>query len=150
MNTATIVSAHDVAAFILEQHGQMSAMKLQKLVYYSQAWSLVWDEAPLFHDAIEAWANGPVVSNLYRAHRGKFVVSRTDFPAGDPTKLNGTQRDTVFGVLRFYGDKTPEWLSDLTHAERPWQQARVGLQPGQRGEQTITPESMYAYYSTLG
>ncbi len=55
------VSVESVAAYILSQHGKLSAMKLQKLVYYCQAWSLVWDEAPLFQEQIQAWANGPVV-----------------------------------------------------------------------------------------
>jgi len=50
------LSVHDVAAYILKKQGEMSAMKLQKLVYYSQAWSLVWDEKPLFRAQIEAWA----------------------------------------------------------------------------------------------
>ena len=68
-------SAHDVAAFILKESGPMTAMKLQKLVYYCQAWSLVWDEKPLFKEKIEAWANGPVVRALYEKHRGKFKVS---------------------------------------------------------------------------
>ena len=53
------IRVFDVAAYILEQKGSMTTMKLQKLVYYSQAWSLVWDEKPLFEEAIEAWANGP-------------------------------------------------------------------------------------------
>src|ERR1700730_81854 len=69
------VTVHDVAAFIVNRQGEMSAMKLQKLVYYSQAWSLVWDDEPLFDDAIEAWANGPVVRALYARHRGQFKVS---------------------------------------------------------------------------
>lgn len=38
----------DVAAYVLAKRGPMTAMKLQKLVYYSQAWHLVWDEEPLF------------------------------------------------------------------------------------------------------
>jgi uncharacterized phage-associated protein len=66
----------DVAQFILRRHGPMSAMKLQKLVCYSQAWSLVWDEKRLFPARIEAWANGPVVTKLYQAHRGQFRVDR--------------------------------------------------------------------------
>lgn len=144
-----MTSVHDIAAFILKHQGAMTAMKLQKLVYYAQAWSLVWDEKPLFSERIEAWANGPVVPALYRAHRGKFFVSVGDFPAGDPDKVVGESRDTVLGVLRFYGDKDPEWLSDLTHAEKPWQNARQGLNPGERGENEITIEAMGAYYSEL-
>ena len=37
------IQVFDVAAYILEKIGSMTTMKLQKLVYYSQAWSLVWD-----------------------------------------------------------------------------------------------------------
>ena len=60
----------DVAAYILTKKHRLTAVKLQKLVYYCQAWSLVWDEKPLFRDRIEAWASGPVVKGLYLAHRG--------------------------------------------------------------------------------
>ena len=51
-----IATAHDVAAYILDkQDNGLPAMKLQKLVYYAQTWSLVWDDLPLFDDRIEAW-----------------------------------------------------------------------------------------------
>ncbi|MDY6802276.1 MAG: DUF4065 domain-containing protein, partial [Cyanobacteriota bacterium] len=56
-----MVKVMDVAAYILKKLGPLSAMKLHKLLYYSQAWSLVWDEQPLFSERIEAWANGPVI-----------------------------------------------------------------------------------------
>src|SRR5436309_12917855 len=70
-----MATVHDVAAYILKKRGTMTAMKLQKLVYYSQAWSLVWDEKPLFQEKIEACANGPVVRELYERHRSMFQVS---------------------------------------------------------------------------
>ncbi|MCC6923464.1 MAG: DUF4065 domain-containing protein [Nitrosomonas sp.] len=66
-----MANAFDVADYILVKQGAISAMKLQKLIYYSQAWSLVWDDEPLFNNKIEAWANGPVVRDLYEKHRGK-------------------------------------------------------------------------------
>src|SRR3954452_12363813 len=94
------VSVHDVAAYILEEAGALTAMKLQKLLYYSQAWSLVWDEAPLFQEPIEAWANGPVVPVAYDVHRGTFAVD--GWPKGDPEALSALQRDTVDKVLEFY------------------------------------------------
>lgn len=96
-------SVHDVAAYILKNQGEMSAMKLQKLVYYSQAWSLVWDEKPLFRAQIEAWANGPVVPLLYQKHRGQFSVK--DWARGDWKKITGEAKKTINSVLKFYGDK---------------------------------------------
>jgi len=88
-----MVSAHDIAAYILRARGEMSPMKLQKLVYYSQAWSLVWDDAPLFSERIEAWANGPVVPALYQKHRGQFTLTAWEW--GNPEALTPPQRDTV-------------------------------------------------------
>lgn len=142
-----MVSVHDVAAFILREKGEMTAMKLQKLVYYSQAWSLVWDEAPLFAEHIEAWANGPVCPDLYQIHRGTFLVTLDE--RGDAAKVTGEAADTVRSVLQFYGDKSPQWLSNLTHEEDPWKRARAGLQAGERGNVVITLDSMYAYYAQL-
>jgi uncharacterized phage-associated protein len=140
-------SVHDVAAFILRQHGPMTAMKLQKLVYYAQAWSLVWDERPLFGARIEAWANGPVAPKLYEQHRGKFNVSR--WPEGDPSRLAEDARDTLRAVVAFYGAMPAQQLSDLTHAEPPWRDARLGLAPGERGNREITHAAMAEYYGSL-
>jgi len=140
------VSAHDVAAFILEQQGEMTAMKLQKLVYYSQAWSLVWDEEPLFIEPIEAWANGPVVRSLYNQHKGNFKVKDWQ---GDPKKLSETQRETILKVLEFYGGMSSQVLSDLSHSEEPWLKARVGLAVGDRGNRIIPLADMAEYYSSL-
>ena len=142
-------SVHDVAAYILDRKGSMSAMKLQKLVYYSQAWSLVWDEEPLFPQKVQAWANGPVVGELYEAHRGLFKISSVELVTGDPKKLTKEQKKTIDSVLRFYGDKGSQWLSDLTHLERPWMEARKGLAPGDRGNNEITHSAMAEYYGSL-
>ncbi|MGW0920666.1 Panacea domain-containing protein [Streptomyces sp. NPDC002755] len=48
----------------------MTAMKLQKLVYYCQAWHLVWEGRALFPEAIRAWASGPVCPAVYELHQG--------------------------------------------------------------------------------
>lgn len=142
-----MATVHDVAAYILNKMGRMTTMKLQKLVYYSQAWSLVWDDRPMFREPIQAWVNGPVVPNLYNVHRGLFDIK--EWPKGDPDKLSRVQRETVDAVLGFYGDKSSQWLSDLTHSEKPWKDARRGLGPADRGGNEITHASMAEYYSGL-
>lgn len=139
-------SVLDVAEYILQKQGSMTAMKLQKLVYYAQAWSLVWDEAPIFEERIEAWANGPVVRRLYDVHRGSFTVATV---GGDPSRLDENQQDSVNVVLDFYGCRSAQWLSDLTHCERPWREAREGLGDGERGSVEITHAALAEYYSSL-
>lgn len=138
----------DIVKYILSQTGDISAMKLQKLVYYSQAWSLVWDDKPLFDSKIEAWVGGPVVPDLYQEHKGKFTVSVDDFK-GEVSNLSSDNISTIDEVLKAYADKNAQWLSDLTHMEDPWLNARKGLSGSQRGNNEITLASMGEYYSSL-
>lgn len=145
-----MANVFDAAVYILERIGESSAMKLQKLVYYSQAWSLVWEENELFNEDFEAWANGPVVRDLYSAHRGLFKVDTATFKGrGSSSNLSDEQRDTIDKVLEFYGDKTAQWLSNLTHRENPWQEARGDLEPMASCTTPITKASMAEYYSAL-
>ncbi len=137
-----MASVCDVAAFILAELGQMGTMKLQKLVYYSQAWSTVWDDRPIFDEKIEAWDHGPVVRDLYAKHAHAPLIERLD--SGDPSQLSDDQRATVRAVLAFYGRHSEWWLSGLTHREPPWLDARSG---GARN-QPITPLALREFFST--
>lgn len=145
-----MANVFDVAAYILAKKGEMSAVKLQKLVYYSQAWSLVWDDAPLFDQRIEAWVHGPVAPDLYNWARKRFSVAQEHMPPNaNPEALTAKQKVTVDAVLAFYGDKDSQWLSDLSHMEAPWKNARAGLGPAERSNRPITLKSMAEYYSSL-
>lgn len=148
---ANPVSVFDVAEYIYEKFSdssqKLTAMKLQKLLYYCQAWSLVWNEEPIFCEEIQAWANGPVIKELYDKHRGMFYVESVF--DGQSSKLDEVQKDTVDRVLKSYGNKTAQWLSDLTHLEEPWREARNGLCTGDRGCNIISLRSLHEYYSSL-
>jgi len=147
-----MVSIFDVVKYILSKKNNITAMKLQKLVYYCQAWSIVWDGKPLYKENIEAWVNGPVVRELYEKHKGIYEIKGDSFIAdlGDVSKLNEDQKETIDAVIKYYGDKSPQWLSDLTHKEDPWKKAREGLLDGERGERIISHASLEEYYSSLG
>jgi uncharacterized phage-associated protein len=143
----TMVSVHDVAAYILEKCGPMSAMKLQKLVYYSQTWSLVWEDRPLFGEEIQAWASGPVAPALYAKHKGQFSLKA--WKHGSAEKLGDDDKETVDAVLKTYAHRNAQWLSELTHREAPWKDARKGFSPGDPGDVVITHAAMSEYYSSL-
>jgi len=142
-----MANVFDVAKYILEKQGCMTAMKLQKLVYYCQAWSLIWDEEPLFPEQIQAWASGPVVPQLYNVHRGQFEID--SLPVGNKNKLKKYQKETIDSVLSYYGHKEAQWLSDLSHLEKPWKEARKGKKPGENCTREITHAAIAEYYSSL-
>jgi uncharacterized phage-associated protein len=142
-----MASVHDVASYILHKQGSISTWKLQKLVYYSQAWNLAWNEEPLFDARIEAWANGPVVRELYRLHRKEYSVSR--WPEGSGAKLTKAEKETIDWVLAGYGQLSGRQLSILTHNESPWKNAREGLDPTTPSKRRIKTEDMQSYYAWL-
>jgi len=127
----------------------MSTWKLQKLLYYSQAWQLVWEDKPLFAEPIEAWANGPVVRDVYNKHRRSFSISEDDWPYGDRSNLTEPEKESVDAVLKAYGTLDGRRLSLLTHSERPWQDARKGLAPTDRSSNVISIDSMQEFYDGL-
>ena len=146
--TENDMQASNIAHYILSKLGGMTAMKLQKLLFYCQAWSLVWDDRPMFNEKIEAWANGPVIPEIYALHRGQFSVSKENFGTGDYT-LDAEATDTIDVVLKSLGDKSGHWLSELTHSEAPWIDARVGMTLSQRGNVEITQSAMLEYYQSI-
>ncbi|MBO0881528.1 MAG: DUF4065 domain-containing protein [Mycobacterium sp.] len=144
-----MANVQDVAAYILQKQGKMSAMKLQKLVYYAKAWHLVWEEVALFPEQIQAWANGPVVYELYKVHRGRFEVTAGMFRAGDPNNLEPNEKESIDAVMQHYGKLKAYELSDLTHREAPWKDARSALPAGAPCSTPITDVAMYEYYDGL-
>ena len=139
----------DVAAYILRATGGqepcMRAKSIQKLVYYAQAWSMVWQGQGLFEEPIEAWRDGPVVRRLYSAHWRQYAV--TSIPGGDAARLTDDQQAILDSVLAFYGSFSYDELVDRTHREMPWQQARGDLPYGAHSSAEIAPVWMRSYYT---
>lgn len=140
-------TALDVAQAVLERTGPLDTFKLQKLVYYCQAWHLAWFGTPLFPNRIEAWANGPVIPDLYYQHRGNFSISQVK--GGDPKTLTQAHLRTVEAVVAAYNHLSGRQLAHLTHEELPWRMARQGLEPGVRGSRQIPQEIMAEFYAAI-
>lgn len=147
MATASI---RDVAAYILDKHGPMTAMKLQKLCYYAYGYHLAWEERPLFDEPFEAWANGPVSPDLYRAHRGRFRLGPGDL-GGDPTRLDDGERESINLVLEGLGGQTAHQLATMTHHETPWVEARKrdDVGPLDRSRERLHDDEIAEYFEAL-
>lgn len=138
----------DVAAYILEDLGTVSTMKLQKLAFYSQAYYLVEHGTPLFPEEFEAWANGPVAPDLFRRHRGEFVITRGFFGPVREDALSEDEQEAVDHVVNRLKSWSGARLSELTHSEAPWQVTRAGLAPNARSQRLIETDFMRACYES--
>lgn len=136
------MNVFDVAKYILHELGAIQVWKLHKLIYYCQAWSLVWDDEPLFEENFYAWDNGPVCKELYEKHIGLYRLSENDIH-GEINGFTTSRKKTMGAVLDHYGDKEPYWLRELVREEDPWKKAK------EYKDSIITKESMFEYYSSL-
>ncbi len=49
-----------VVLYLSKNNVEITHLKLQKIIYYIQAWSLVYHDNELFNESPQAWVNGPV------------------------------------------------------------------------------------------
>ena len=139
----------DVAAYIMANLETATTMKLQKLLYYCQGWHLAWDGVLLFDAKIEAWANGPVVYEIYELHRGNYRLTAPWPALGDPEELSRDESESVDVVLGTYGTWSGDQLSHKAHRERPWLVARGNLPSTAGSRRPISTDVMQDYFRGL-
>lgn len=146
-----MTNVFDAAKYILQARGPLTILKLEKLCYYAQAWSLAWQAEELFADEFEAWPNGPVCVVLYNWNRGRRRVAAADIPddllSGE--EFSAGQIGTLDAVLREYSENTGQWLAELAYMEDPWRHARRGLAPGMHCRRVISKGDIACYYASL-
>ena len=151
-----VYNANQVADWFIantdyEAGDTLSHLKLQKLLYYAQAWHYTIHSSPLIGEPFEAWMHGPVVRSVYDRFRDTLPYSAID---GQSIELNvpGFPPETeaiLQDVKTIYGEHSGAYLENLTHSEDPWKIARGGLPNHVRCDKEITLESMKEYYSKL-
>ncbi len=141
-----MANVHDVAAYVTDHFdSSISTMKLQKLCFLAQGWSLALRRATLFDDEFQAWANGPVCWNLFDAHRGRYSVD--SWSLGDKGKLERDERIVLDAVLKNYEALSGRQLSALTHKPgTPWTITRGGLPETAKSAQVIPNSLIQSYY----
>lgn len=143
-----MANAVDVAQYIFDNLGKwVDAWTIQKLTYYSKAWSLAWDGDPLFTEQFEAWPDGPVSRDLYTVVKHRTAPMSKELPDADPSKLTDRQRAVIDSVLEFYGHMSRDELIARTHAEAPWLEARGDLPPQQPSRAPLNESTIRRTYT---
>lgn len=148
------VSHKDIANFFLalgnETGDPITNLKLQKLVYYAQAWHLANFENSLFEDAeFQAWVHGPVIPELYNQYKefGSEPI-QTDVKLSDVSKSFTEETFNFLNeVATIYMPKGAYELEMMTHKEDPWTKARGELGSDERSDNVITREEMRIFYA---
>jgi uncharacterized phage-associated protein len=130
-----------------EQGEVLTNLKLQKLLYYAQAWHLALHDRALFDEDFQAWVHGPVLRSQYARFRDyQWKPITEDVP--EPNLPNDVRR-FLDEILEVFGSETAISLERMTHAERPWIEARGNLPPDANSTNRISKESMQRFYRSL-
>ena len=116
-------------------------LKLQKILYFAQAYFLAKLGRPLFKDQIEAWAYGPVVPLIY--HKYKHKGSDPIIDGEDSVKISDEDKKALAMIWESFGGYSAGRLVDITHAHDPWKlsfKARSKI---------ISNQSLKDYYKPL-
>ena len=69
MNKTEAVANYFIAMGMNEEESFMSNLRLNKLMFYAQAWCLATSGKPLFEADFEAWDFGPVIPAIYQKYK---------------------------------------------------------------------------------
>jgi uncharacterized phage-associated protein len=153
------VDSVDLAKFVLAKLGPMPHLKLQKLLYYIEAWHLVYFEGEsIIDDSFKAWIHGPVTTKVWHEFKdtNQTLLNSISVPQDGEAivqKLSGLrgsllpdQISLIEDVLNEYGGLTAYELEGLTHSEKPWIEARGETPPDEASSATISKRTMREFY----
>ncbi|MBO1348259.1 MAG: DUF4065 domain-containing protein [Hormoscilla sp. GUM202] len=148
VEATTITTASEIADYFIwvanDTGSFISNLKLQKLVYYAQAWHLAIHDTPLFEDDFEAWAPGPTIPTLfeeYKKFQWKPILKQVKKP-----QLPQAVEDFLAKITEEYFTCNAFELEIMVHREDPWLKARRGLLIAEHSDAIISKESMREYY----
>lgn len=148
-----VITANDVADFFIslgnETGDSITNLRLQKLVFYAQAWHLANFTESLFNEDFEAWVHGPVIPELYRTYRpfSYKPISKELVATEVRSRFDDTKTTFLNEVADLYMTYTAYELEKMSHNENPWIVAREDLAPEEVCSTVINKESIKEYYS---
>jgi len=142
--------AVNIANYFIDKYhktGDITPLKLIKLVYISHGWHLGLTGKPLIDERVEAWTYGPVVETVYLAYKSHGSSSVHE----SSTYLRKQDLDNVSSLLDkiwdVYGGYNGLKLSSLTHEKgSPW--TEVYISDKNHGDE-IPNKLIETYYSNI-
>jgi len=142
--------------YVLEKRGQMSLLKLQKLLYFIEGYHLAYFSESLIDDDFEAWVHGPVSRKLYNQLKDISILhTEVNYVQGDEEELpsvtlnehlTSEQIELVDNVLDLYAQESAFSLESITHQQAPWIETREGFASSERCEKVIPKEQIKSYF----
>jgi uncharacterized phage-associated protein len=152
------IDSLDLAKYVLCKVRNVKHLKLQKLLYYIEAWHVAVFDKSIIDDRFEAWLHGPVSRKVWDEYKPESklydVIPVEQNKCAHAIKkvedtLDEDQLALINDVFTEYGSKSAYHLEVLTHSEQPWIAARKGVTDGAASRAEISRSSMKKYYGAM-
>lgn len=137
-----------VAEYIISKCEEITPLALQKLLYYSQAFTRLFTNNNLFDDDCEAWVHGPVYRNVYEKYRD-FGRNQIEYENNIISLDNDMEEKIVDAVIKYFGCYSGKMLERMTHEEKPWVINRQGLGKYESSSNVIEKEVIDEYFNNI-
>jgi uncharacterized phage-associated protein len=148
------IDAIDVAKYFLkmvdmEVGESVTHLKLQKLVYYAQAWTLAFLGKPLFAEDFEAWQHGPVIPSLYFHFKDYSYNPIPKSVLPNENVFSDEEKNVLDIVWDVYSKFDAKHLEKISHNEKPWNAARGDCKEDDKCNEVISKEVIKEYYRDI-
>lgn len=146
-------TADRIAAYFIlkcQAYGDfISNLRLQKLLYYAQAWHLAIFDVPLFDDEFEAWENGPRIPSVYKQYE-KYSTLPIQYPSHlSFPDFNKELNDFFEEFIDEYWQCSGWELMQMLYKETPWLEVRENIVNKDTNINLITKSAIKNYFKTL-
>lgn len=137
-----------IAMYIIHTADDVTDLYLQKMLYFVKAFSMVLLGKDIVEEKCEAWAYGPVFPRIYDKYKEFGREQIPDYNRNvDYSKLLSVEElgliNHVIYSLGIYNGGT---LMRITHFEKPWIDARMGIPKFASSNNPIDDDVIKDYY----
>jgi uncharacterized phage-associated protein len=148
-----MAAASQIAEWIIRYRAENGApidpISLQKMLYYAQAFRLARQGEPLFRERFKAWVHGPVIPQVWK--RFPSDPSHLIMPEenGPKPQVDDSIEEQLRDVVDYFSRRNPFTISEATHNEDPWREARGSRAWYEPSDEPIPTERIKSYYAGL-
>lgn len=140
-------------SYIFEQMQEVTPLALQKILYFIQGIYMVKYDKSLYKEDCMAWVHGPVYEEVYDLFKdfkfnpiedNRFAIIKERFE-----ELDEKEKKVIDLVINTFGKYSGKVLENITHKEKPWDDARNDYEPLQPSREIISKEAIKEYFSSV-
>lgn len=144
----TELSIDSIAKYIVSKR-DVTPKALQKILYFIQGFSLAFNDKLMFDNIPQAWVHGPVYPEIYNYYSDFKYNIIDEIEVEEDLNIEENDKVLIDVILKYFSRYNGNILEEITHIEKPWMEARIGLTKNQASKNPIDLISIDNYFKQV-